>query len=711
MYEFSVACKYLLPRWRQLSVSVISLISVLVIALVVWLIVVFFSVTNGLEKYWVGKFVALAGPVKVTPTDAYYQSYYYLVDTISEASDYRQKSITEKRLATASDPYDPEVDQEIPSRWPAPDVNEKGELKDLVSELAAAASEIPGVTVTDYETTFGNIRLRLAKGANHRARNFRGDDGDQAFIAQATLIGSLEPENSNLQNALMPLSGDDVTNILTMAGTNAGHIRSDTADTLQQFDVSVLRQRLQSIFKYLTVTQLKAAPEGWTIPRHLLPATGTLKAIAITVQGRLVQIAVPQDARTLPQLLQAATQAGYQAKPAQITLKSREVLASIEGQPETAVPLFVPVVLSSGEAFSAKLLETSPTRVSSIADLQFEVKVPLQDLTLEGITPFSGLSVAGFDLKQTFDAEPVPHPHWLFSYTSETSPMYRLPSDPAVGEGVLLPKAFQEAGLLAGDRGYVSYYTPTPSSVQEQRQPVYVAGFYDPGMIPMGGKLIFVDRQLTSRIRGAYGQQERDNGNGMRIRFADYSKADAVKAQLEQALKERGIDRYWNVETFRNYDFAKEILQQQQSDKNLFLVIAAVIMIVACSNIISMLIILVNDKKVEIGILRSMGASSQSIALIFGTCGCIMGVLGSIIGIGTAVTTLTHLDGLISLLGHLQGHEMFNPTFYGSSMPNELSFEALTFVLVVTATFSLLAGVVPAIKASLLKPSTILRSE
>ncbi len=82
-------------------------------------------------------------------------------------------------------------------------------------------------------------------------------------------------------------------------------------------------------------------------------------------------------------------------------------------------------------------------------------------------------------------------------------------------------------------------------------------------------------------------------------------------------------------------------------------------------------------------------------------------MLGSAVGIGAAVATLLNLDALISFLGKMQGHDMFNPTFYGASMPNELSFEALSFVLLVTATFSLLAGIVPAIKASLVKPSSI----
>src|SRR5690606_17840785 len=151
--------------------------------------------------------------------------------------------------------------------------------------------------------------------------------------------------------------------------------------------------------------------------------------------------------------------------------------------------------------------------------------------------------------------------------------------------------------------------------------------------------------------------------------------------------------------------------QQLRSERNLFTILAAVIIIVACSNIISMLIILVNDKKMEIGILRSMGATSRSIATIFGFCGIVMGVLGSLLGIVLALITLKNLQHLIDFISHVQGFEMFNPAFFGETLPNQVSFDALVFVVIATSLTSLLAGIVPAVKASLVKPSAILRAE
>ena len=163
--------------------------------------------------------------------------------------------------------------------------------------------------------------------------------------------------------------------------------------------------------------------------------------------------------------------------------------------------------------------------------------------------------------------------------------------------------------------------------------------------------------------------------------------------------------------TYEEYDFTKDILQQLRSDKNLFLIIATGIIIVACSNIISMLIILVNDKKLEIGILRSMGASSLSIATIFGFCGIAIGVLGSLIGTLTAAATLKNLDLLVYVLSKFQGHQAFNPLYYGDALPNQMSLDAALFVIISTAIISLISGIVPAIKAGMLRPSHVLRSE
>jgi lipoprotein-releasing system permease protein len=89
----------------------------------------------------------------------------------------------------------------------------------------------------------------------------------------------------------------------------------------------------------------------------------------------------------------------------------------------------------------------------------------------------------------------------------------------------------------------------------------------------------------------------------------------------------------------------------------------------------------------------------------------VMGVTGSVIGIVAAVFTLNNLDAIVHFMSVVQGHQAFNPLFYGDSLPNEISGEVMLYVISATAIISLLSGLVPALKASLLRPSTILRAE
>ena len=172
-----------------------------------------------------------------------------------------------------------------------------------------------------------------------------------------------------------------------------------------------------------------------------------------------------------------------------------------------------------------------------------------------------------------------------------------------------------------------------------------------------------------------------------------------------------GISSYWQIIPYYEYDFAKALISQFQSDRYLFTLVGLLILTVACSNVISLLLLLVNDKKHEIGVLLSLGAKKRSIALIFGGIGIVIGFISSLFGIALASFTLSHIDLFVKFLSSIEGRDAFSPLFYGDSLPNQMSFKALLFVLIASPILSFLAGLIPAIKACKLKPSAILRSE
>lgn len=711
MFELSVACKYLIPRWRQLSVSIISLISVLVIALVVWLIVVFFSVTDGLEKNWVQKLTALTAPVRLTPTDAYYHSYYYLVDSISESSNYSLKTLGEKRKAPSSNPYDPAKDEEIPSSWPAPDLDAEGKLKDPVKLAFGALDEIKnvkGLQSQDFELTATHIQLNLLRPTTlfHSSNVYGGTT--QSSLSYPAYLGNFDSNNRTLENTLLPLQEKDFNNMFSMIGI-APPKQAEGQEEKTFFEPMLLAKRLKAFFESVEIQELKTRAAGWTIPRRLTPEQATWSVCAVFKEHDIVRVVVPQKASACTQLRKGLEEQGLTVEEGEAVLNNRVVTIRLANRAEHILPPRFTLTLAGGSSFSAQLDRNSIESPRVAEEVLFNVEIPVQGQRLQGKVPFRGLEIAKV---QQLPLNEDSSPWWIYkSMAAEGKNLYVLPKDPELGEGIALPKSFRDAGVLIGDRGSLSYYSPTPSILQELQIPIYVAGFYDQGIIPIGGKYILANQEITSLIRASHQQDDKTAmTNGINVRFDHLAQANDVKAQVLAALKRKGVNSYWNVETYREYEFTKEIMRELQSQKNLFMLIAVVIILVACSNIISMLIILVNDKKAEIGILRSMGASSKSIALIFGSAGAIIGVVGSAAGILASILTLRYLNVLVGLLSSLQGHDMFSANLYGQVLPHELSYEALSFVLLATVCISLLAGIVPAIKACLLRPTHILRS-
>jgi len=519
VYEINIALKYLVPRARALSVSIISVISTLVIAAVVWLTIVFFSATEGLERRWTEKLITITAPIRVTPTDSYFQSYYSQIDALAEQSNFTSKSIREKLLSGVRNPYNKDVDPELPANFAKPLLDDSGNLIDLVKEAKKSILDIPTkTTVTIFETAFANVRMQVTR-----------------------------------QNPLVP--GEFITTTFSQASY------------LLNFD---------------------------------------------SEKNGFESILLPPTSRDLEHL--------------------KEI---------------------------------------------------------------------------TRDENPT-----LYTVHQENG-KWILPTSPSLGEGVLLPKSFRDSspGVLIGDKGYFSYSAPTATAMQEQRMPFYVAGFYDPGIIPIGGKLILVNENIVSTIQAASLAFDGQFPTGFNVNFTDYKRAPEIKREIIENLQRSHIDSFFKVESYDEYEFTRDLFQQLKSERNLFSLIALIIVIVACSNIISMLIILVHDKQKEIAILRALGASKKSIGFIFGLSGFLMGATGSIIGAGAACLTVQNLPALLQLLGRMQGFDVLNASFYGEMMPTEVSSYAFLLVTLSTAAVSTAAGLAAAYKASRQNTSDALRSE
>lgn len=682
IFEFSIARKYLVPRKRQLSMSLIALMSVVVISLVVWLVLVFLSVTYGIEKSWLTKLTSFNSPVRITPTEAYYNSYYYQVDAISHSSEFQLKSIGEKLVATLTDPHGDE-DMEIPSLWPQKICNGDGSVKDLIKEAFHAVRQL-SLTAQDYEVA-GAV-LKLVMTPSH------SQESGRRYLTQASYVSSFCEKSPKLSLLIDPPRVEDLNQLFHLAHAPPGGWRKNGAGRVKK-GASVDPIYLQSLLSHVSIKKMQNSSSQWQSLALIMPDGVEFDATAFMQNGEISHFLLP---------LKRGKNMGKLVKHGGCFHFCEET-----GGQHYNLDLDTPLFIDGLFSMEVKLSPTDPGLVESLQDLWFHVHSNLQGCPLEGRVPWEGLEITHADANFRFEKEPTLPPPWPYVVKSEV----RLP--PSSEHAILLPTSFQNQAVKIGDSGYFSYGAATTSSMQEQRIPVYVAGFYDPGVMAIGARCILASTHVVRAINTSSSCLGLDPNiiNGIQVYLEDLSQAKEVKRRLVEAFDRAGLLPYFEITTFYEYDFAKDLLLQFQSDKYLFTLVGIIVLLVACSNIISLLVILVKDKRREIAILRAMGASKRSIALIFTLCGGAMGVVSTLIGTLAAIFTLHNIDVVVRFLSFLQGHEAFNAIFYGKSLPNELSHHALIFIIIATPLISLLAGCVPAIKACSLPFSQILRSE
>jgi len=223
--------------------SLIALMSVGVISLVVWLVLVFLSVTDGIEKNWLKKLTSLNALIRITPTEDYYHSYYYQVDGISQESDYTYKSIGEKASSLLTDPYSPDYDQEIPKRWPDKLCNADGSTKDLVKETFHVLQGL-NLPAQDYEISGAVLKLRMVRPQGIPFS--RTQEKGQGYLTQVSYISTFSGKSPELPSLIEPPRPEDLNHLFFLADVSSRGVSEDSPDDLVEVSASDFQKRLKT---------------------------------------------------------------------------------------------------------------------------------------------------------------------------------------------------------------------------------------------------------------------------------------------------------------------------------------------------------------------------------------------------------------------------------------------------------------------------------
>jgi lipoprotein-releasing system permease protein len=149
-----------------------------------------------------------------------------------------------------------------------------------------------------------------------------------------------------------------------------------------------------------------------------------------------------------------------------------------------------------------------------------------------------------------------------------------------------------------------------------------------------------------------------------------------------------------------------------QVERNVMFLILTLIILVAALNIISMLHMLVNAKRKDIAILRTIGATQGAVMRVFVVTGASIGVMGTIAGFLLGLVVCLNVESIRQFLSWLTRTELFSPELYFlSRLPAEMDVGETTAVVVMALTLSLLATLYPSWRAARLDPVEALRYE
>jgi len=348
-------------------------------------------------------------------------------------------------------------------------------------------------------------------------------------------------------------------------------------------------------------------------------------------------------------------------KPGDILTDYERLTAAVvqeEGVAAAAPSIFGQVMLSAGRRVSGVVVRgIDPDRMTRVIEIQRYMK--------EG------------------SLEALKNPHSVMLDGKTTSlPGLILGSRLAGQLGVMMGDPIQVISPLG---------TPGPLGIIPKIRRFVVAGLFDSGMHEYDSSLVYMNLSDAQRFFDL-----KDAVTSIEVRVRDVYQAQEVAKRIQQRL---GLP-YWAEDWSRLWP---NLFSALRLEKTVYFLVLLLMVLIGAFNIVSTLIMVVMEKRRDIAILQSMGATRRGVWRIFMIKGCLIGFVGTVLGV--------IFGYLVCLLFQRYQFPLPKDVFLMSTVPVRIYFINFAVVGVVSFLICLLASIYPARKAAQLDPVEIIRYE
>jgi lipoprotein-releasing system permease protein len=227
-----------------------------------------------------------------------------------------------------------------------------------------------------------------------------------------------------------------------------------------------------------------------------------------------------------------------------------------------------------------------------------------------------------------------------------------------------------------------------------------VSGIFEVGLQDHDTTLVLVPLADAADLAG-----QGDVPSGLRLRFDDVMAAPGRAAAVESALGDDFEVRDWSEEHSAYF-------RAIRIEKTMMSLILLLVVAVAAFNIVAALVMVVNEKRSDIAILRTLGLAPRGVVGVFLTQGLVIGTIGTLLGTLLGVVVALNVGVIVPVLERAFGFHVMDPSvYYITELPSEVRPAQVAAIAAVAFLLTVVATIYPALRGAATEPAEALRYE